>query len=237
MIALNGPEGQIIAATLELAKSKSWTEITLLDIAGAAGISLVDLRGQFTSKAEILSAFTKAIDDVVIAAPPRAEDGDTPRDRLFEVIMNRFDALAPYKQALKSITANGLPEPLQIRAVLSAQHWMLQAAGISTDGLRGAVRTAGLTSVYASVFRTWLDDDDAGLAPTMAKLDRKLRRGETTLGRVDDLACGAKGIIKRFSRLCCCGTSRARSTAPSNTTEADHAAVHEDNGVTIEPAV
>ena len=44
-----------------------------------------------------------------------------------------------------------------------------------------ALRVAGLGLTYASVFRTWLEDDDAGLARTMAALDRRLRRGQQTL--------------------------------------------------------
>jgi len=204
MIEFKGPEGQIIAATMELAKTRPWRDITMLDIAAAADISLVDLRERFTSKAAILSAFTRAVDDVVIAAPPAVEDGENARDRIFEVIMNRFDVLAPYKQALKSITACGIPEPLQICAVASAQYWMLQAAGVPTDGLRGNVRVAGLMSVYTSVFRTWLNDDEEGLARTMAKLDRRLRRGESSLRRADELAYGVARSGRRLCKMAAC---------------------------------
>ena len=63
---------------------------------------------------------------------------------------------------------------------------MLHAAGIGTDGVEGGLKVAGLASVYASVFRTWLDDDDPGLARTMAALDRRLRRGERTYARIED---------------------------------------------------
>ena len=42
------------------------------------------------------------------------------------------------------------------------------------------MRVAGLGMIYASVFGIWLEDDDPGLARTMAALDRRLRRGERT---------------------------------------------------------
>ena len=64
---------------------------------------------------------------------------------------------------------------------------MLQAAGIGTDGAAGALRVAGLGLTYASVFRVWLEDDDPGLARTMAALDRRLRRGESTLGGLEQV--------------------------------------------------
>ena len=66
-------------------------------------------------------------------------------------------------------------------------HWMLQAAGIGTDGVGGGLRVSGLAMVYASVFRIWLEDDDAGLARTMAALDRRLRRGERTVRNVEQV--------------------------------------------------
>ena len=44
------------------------------------------------------------------------------------------------------------------------------------------------------MFRTWLDDDDAGLARTMAALDRRLRRGESTIKSFDDAVAGATRI-------------------------------------------
>ena len=54
---------------------------------------------------------------------------------------------------------------------------------------------AGLGLTYASVFRTWLEDDDPGLARTMAALDRRLRRGERTLGGIE----GVAAALNRFA--------------------------------------
>ncbi len=204
MIIFDGPRGQIIAAALELAKSGNWATLSLLQIAQKADLSLVELRTHFSSKGAILTAFMRLVDDAVVAMPPRAEDGEGARDRLFEVIMNRFDVLAPYKQALKSIAADPIPTPSQVRALACSQHWMMQAAGLSTDGLRGDIRIAGLMGLYISVFRTWLKDDDDGLARTMAKLDRRLRRGESSLQQLDELACGARKSAKRLASIMCC---------------------------------
>ncbi len=204
MIVFDGPRGQIIAAALDLAKDEGWSKLSLLQIAQKAELSLVELRTHFSSKGAILTAFMRLVDDAVIAKPPRAEDDESARDRLFEVIMNRFDVLAPYKPALKSIAADPVPTPSQIRALACSQHWMMQAAGLSTDGLRGDIRIAGLMGVYVSVFRSWLSDDDEGLARTMAKLDRRLRRGESSLQQLDELACGAKKSAKRLASVACC---------------------------------
>lgn len=226
MIDLSNPKGRLLAAALDLAKTSDWREITILQIAQGANMSLHDFKQQFTGKSDLLRYFAQAVDDAVIKSPPAREDGETPRDRLFEVIMNRFDVMAPYKQALKSIVRDGGLSPRQLQAVCNSQYWMLQAAGIATDGIRGQARVAGLMAVYAAVFRKWLDDDDAGLARTMAALDRRLRRGETTLARIDDACAGLSGALKGLrSFACCCGGRRADDTA-----EADGEVVQDAGG-------
>jgi hypothetical protein len=94
---------------------------------------------------------------------------------------------------------------------------MLEAAGISTDGAAGAMRVAGLGMAYAWVFRTWLEDDDPGLAKTMAALDRRLRRGERALGSIEHLNtalsrfAAALGELRRSA-----AGGRSKSGAPAD---------------------
>jgi hypothetical protein len=114
--------------------------------------------------------------------------------------MNRFDALAPYRPALKSIAESWPTHPALVHALVGSSAWMLRAARIEPDGIDGRVRTAGLSAVYASAFRTWLDDDDPGLARTMAALDRRLRRGERSLQTYDDIKSRLCSIACAFAR-------------------------------------
>ena len=58
------------------------------------------------------------------------------------------------------------------------------------------LRVAGLASIYAKVFRVWLDDSSPGLDRTMAALDRRLKAGEEWLSRVE-LTC------ESFCRFAC----------------------------------
>jgi ubiquinone biosynthesis protein COQ9 len=195
MIDETTEKGRIIAAAMRLAAERPWNEVSLLDIAEAAGMRLVDMKSHFFSKGAILAAFARGVDDDMLRRVPARTEGQAARDTVFEVVMSRFDALAPYKAALRSITRSGAMDPNLLRAFLATQHWMLQASGVSTEGLGGCVRLAGLGSVYASVMQTWLDDDDPGHSRTMAALDRRLRSGERTLRVVDD----AIGFAERFA--------------------------------------
>jgi hypothetical protein len=51
--------------------------------------------------------------------------------------------------------------------------------------------------LFASVLRTWVNDEDPGQARTMAALDRALARGQRFVGILDDLCA----IPSRLSRL------------------------------------
>jgi AcrR family transcriptional regulator len=178
MLDLNTEKGRFISAALALAAEKSWDDVTLSDIAARAGATLVGLKAHFSSKSGILAAFIDLVDDEVLSRAPAREEGQAKRDVLFEVVMSRFDVLAPWKPAIRSIAMSRSVDPALIARGLAASRWMLEAAGIGAGGLDGMTRAAGLASVYGSVFRIWLEDDDPGLARTMAALDRRLRRGE-----------------------------------------------------------
>jgi AcrR family transcriptional regulator len=194
--------GKIIEAALRLAGERGWSALSFDEIAGAAGYNLAEFRQEFQSKSQILSAFTREIDDAVLAKVGRPEQGTAARDRLFDVLMTRFDVMAPYKPALRRIMSDLRYRPgeslVQAGVAGRSIYWMLAAAGLDADGPRGAVRVPGVMGIYAHAFDTWLEDDDPGMARTMAALDSRLRRGESIARRVDDMLAAAS---KMFSSL------------------------------------
>jgi AcrR family transcriptional regulator len=211
-------KGRILNAALASAAQKDWAKVTLLDVAESANLRIGDMRGEFNSKDAILAALLRAVDDEVLKQAPRRAEGQGSRDALFDIVMTRFDVLAPYKAALKSIYASGAADFALAGPYLSSQHWMLQAAGIGTEGPLGGLRVSGLALIYASVFRTWLDDDDPGLARTMAALDRRLRRGEAAVrtfeqvgGAAYQLASDTRGFLRTVLRA---AAGRGTDTGP-----------------------
>ena len=213
MIDQSTPKDRIIESALRLAAEKPWNEIAMLDIAEAAGVTLAEMKAAFPSKAAILMGFSRAIDDVVLKGVTKRTPGSPARDALFEVLMSRFDAMQPYRHGLRSIVGAGLPDMAMMQRLFSSQAWMLNAAGVPLNGVGGTVRVFGLTSVYASVFRTWLDDDDVGQARTLAALDRRLRRGEGSLATLDSVCSSMTGMFDLLRGR--------RTTKPSATTGDD----------------
>jgi len=192
------PREQIIAALMELLAERSLGSIGLAEVAERAGVSLGTLRETYDGKLGILADWSRRLDVAVLEQGP-AEEGEGARDRLFEVLMRRFDALSPYKAALRGLARSArrdLGLACALEAILArSQKWMLVAAGIHKQGPLGRVAIRGAELVYLEVMRTWLDDDDPGLARTMAALDRSLRRGERAMQWLDDLC----GFVPRFA--------------------------------------
>lgn len=182
------PEEKIVNAALRLAATRGWRELSLADIAKAAKVSLADLSTLFSSKTAIVVAYGRRIDAKVLENAS-AEDmsGEAPRDRLFDVLMMRFDAMAGEKEALKRIAADIRRDPIAsaplARPLLQSMGWMLEAAGIDSSGLAGALRVRGLALVWGAAFRVWLADGE-DQSKTMAELDRRLRDGAALLERV-----------------------------------------------------
>ena len=181
---------KIIAAFMALLAEKRFEEIGFGEIAARSGLTLANCRTAFGSTLGIYAAHVKELDRKVLAGASRDMAEEPPRERLFDVLMRRIEVMAPYREAtrslLKSVSRNpGLALALNGFAARS-QAWMLTAADIDAAGPRGMVRAQGLAVLFASVLRTWVDDENDN-ARTMAALDRALARGQRWSGMLDDL--------------------------------------------------
>jgi len=177
-------EGKLIDAALALAARQGWRRTRLSEIAAEAGLALADAHALHATKLGILDAFMRRVDRAVLEGAAPAED-EKWRDRLFDVLMRRFDALQPHRPALAAIIRDSVGDPLALFgafSLLRSMAWMLEAAGLSAAGWRGRLRTNLLAGLYVSVFQAFLADDSADLTKTMAALDQRLRRAESFLG-------------------------------------------------------
>ena len=190
-----------VRAALELATGRDWGDVTLADIAKQAGLDLADLRREFACKSDILRAFQSEVDAEVLAKAKPAPTQESVRDRVFDMLMTRFEVMGPYKPALKRIACYLRCRPgeasLLACSSLATQYWMLAGAGAKLDGARAAVRVAGLTAIYSKAFRVWLEDSSPSLDKTMATLDRGLSNGERTLQNMEKVCSTLCGFMPR----------------------------------------
>jgi len=197
-----------IDALMALLAEQSFEQIGLAEVAGRAGIKLSQLRTEFGSTLAILGAHIKDIDRAVLSGGDADMEGEPPREKLFDVLMRRLEALAPYKDAVRSLMRSARRNPalaLALNAMAArSQRWMLEAAGIGASGPRGALRAQGAALMFARVLGVWFDDDEPGLDRTMAALGRGLASAERWDGFVGDLcalpACILRGPRRRHHR-------------------------------------
>lgn len=208
-----------IQALMALLAERRFEDIGLAEIAGRAGLSLSQLRGEFGSTLAIFGAHIKDVDRKVLDGIDRDIADEPARERLFDVLMRRLEVLAPHKAAIASLMEStrrnaGLALALNGMA-LRSQRWMLTAAGIGTQGPRGLLRVQGAALLFAQALTVWVDDNEPGLDRTMATLDRGLASAERWSGFIDDLCC-IPAILGR-------GLRRRRRPVDEGPAEADAA--------------
>jgi hypothetical protein len=202
------PEDAVIEAAMRLAATRPWRQVRLQDIAGEAGLTLADLAAVAVDKTDILRLFSRRMDRALLRSLEASPVEGEPQDRLFDVIMRRFELMAPYRKAIASILDSPPEAPVDwVRLADSAfttQGWILAAAGIDDDGTRRLIKLNGLAWVYGKALRVWAREEDAGMPRTMATLDRSLREGgewlkraETPIAFLVALKGLAKGLVKR----------------------------------------
>lgn len=173
---------RLVTAVMTAAGAGGWENLSLQDIAGVCDVPLSVLHEYFEDKTDILVAFGRMIDRKVLENIEAAHEGSSQKDILFDVFMDRFEALNEYRGGVCAVLRSFRFDPKQ--AVISLPHlcrsmtWMLEAAGVETLGLRGALKVTGMTGIYLRVLKVWSEDESADMAATMAALDKALSRAE-----------------------------------------------------------
>jgi ubiquinone biosynthesis protein COQ9 len=193
------PKDVVIDAMMDVVARDGWLAATLAAVAAEAGQPIADVAALFGNRFNILAAFGRRAD---LAALKEAEDeggSQAVRDRLFAILMARFDALAPFKSAVQRLAKASRTDPglaaFFLRQLPCSLALVAEAAGVSSTGWFGMARVKALSVLYIGVTRTWLADDSPDLSKTMAALDQALARADRWESQVARL-CRQSGTIK-----------------------------------------
>ena len=180
------PEDKLIDAALALAAEKPWSRVTMTDIASAAGVSLTEAYDAFSCRALLIVALIRRHDRAMLAGDDPSLAEESRKDRLFDAIMRRLEAMRLQKAGLKSMTTGAVGDMDTLLAVgpsmIKSAKWMLRAAGVSADGPIGFVRSKVVLAVYAVTVQAFMADESDDLSSTMATLDKALKRAGSVLG-------------------------------------------------------
>jgi AcrR family transcriptional regulator len=191
------PTERLITAALGLAIEQGWRRIGMAEIAEAAGLSLQETYAVARSKHAILGALRRQVDEAMLAGG--VVGGDSPRDRLFDVLMRRFDALRPYRAGLQAILRDSVGSPAllgMLPGLLRSMGWTLTAAGLPAAGVRARLARRVVGAIYVSLLPGFLRDDSRDLGSTMAALDKRLRQVESVFSALGPILSARRRSAK-----------------------------------------
>jgi hypothetical protein len=178
---------RLASAGFDLAEEALFETVSLRAISDRAGVTLADCAANGVTRARLLAAMDRDADHQMLESACHISLADPARDRLFEIVIGRFDALEARRPAWTSILlaerGDMAAGAARIARRTRTARWALTAAGISDRGSVGLARTAGLSRILRLCEAAWLQDGP-DLSATMACLDRELAAGGQVLARL-----------------------------------------------------
>ena len=173
----------LVHGAFAVAAERGWSRVSVAEAARHENLPLDRARARFPARGVILLRFGSLADQAALAGAP--SEGPV-RDRLFDMLMRRIDALQSNRDGIlalfRYLPANPCAAALLAAANFRSMRWMLGGAGIEATGVRGRLRAKGLLAVWLATVHAWRGDTSEDLSATMAALDRALRRAEQVEG-------------------------------------------------------
>jgi ubiquinone biosynthesis protein COQ9 len=177
----------LMAAAFALAAERGWARLSVAAAARRAHLPLDRARRRFPGRGALLVRFGRMADQAALA---EVEEDETPHERLQGLLIRRIEVLQEYRTGilalLRALPADPALALFLTMANLRSMAWMLEAAGISSTGPAGVLRTKGLLGVWLWTVRAWQRDTSTYLDATQAALDRALMQAERWAGWLPD---------------------------------------------------
>jgi ubiquinone biosynthesis protein COQ9 len=174
--------GALRQALLELVESQGWIDLSFAEIAEKAGVPIAEAHRIYPSKTAVLLGLTRAVDERMLNSLSADPLEGSAKDRLFDIVMRRFDVLKADREAYRRLMRQLPATPSAFAALLCqlrrSLSLTLEAAGVSASGVKGALRLKGLLAIYVAGLRAFANDESEDLSKTMAEIDKRLGQAE-----------------------------------------------------------
>lgn len=184
------PALRLVEAVRVLLETGGIAALRLPRLAQQAGLDLVTTHRLAPTPLAALRMALAHIDAQVLAGGD-SDASEPARERLFDVMMRRYDALVPWRTALRRMLRSPPFDPFLAAGIAwnveRSMATMLEVAGIGASGLAGAARIRGLCLIHAGVLRHFVDDESEDLSATMKALDTRLRQAAPMASFLDRL--------------------------------------------------
>ena len=171
----------LIAALWRVIAAHGWPGLTMRRLAAEPGMDTATLRERFPTRLDVLLLHGRVMDQAVLAGTIPGQGGSA-RDRVFDVLMRRLDAMQPHREGILRLFEDMRRDPALALALAPhigiAMRWMLEAAEVEAKSCEARLLALGLTGVWLATIRAWARDDSPDMGSTMAALDSALDRAE-----------------------------------------------------------
>ncbi|MFM7610550.1 MAG: TetR family transcriptional regulator, partial [Alphaproteobacteria bacterium] len=146
----------LIAAFWRVIAAHGWPGLTMRRLAAEAGVEAATLRERFPTRLDVLLLHGRVMDQAVLAGTIPGQGGSA-RDRIFDVLMRRLDAMQPHREGILRLFEDMRRDPLLALALAPhigiAMRWMLEAAEVEAKSGEARVLALGLTGVWLATIR------------------------------------------------------------------------------------
>ena len=197
--AYTAQRGKIARAYITLA-GELGTKPNFGQLSEANDMSLADLRVLVADEFDLMEAFAAWL-DVELAKNVSVDHTMPKRERVLDVLMERFEIMAPYKDGIETlygIYKRDMSLALRLNCLANrSMGWVLTLSAQNPRGLLRDGLSQGLVLAYLATLPTWFEDEEEGLSKTMSKLDEELRKGENRLEKVTKVMSFIPGLGRK----------------------------------------
>ena len=172
----------ILDAWVHVITRDGWPQARIDAVARAAARGVDAVAEVAADRWEALRALDKRIERHALAEAASDPD-ESVRNRLFALLMGRFDAMQDQRDLARQLHEAARSDPALVLFVVTLLPPMVrrlgEAAGVDAGGLLGPLRIAALSALFVQVGHVWLSDESPDLSATMKALDTALARAES----------------------------------------------------------
>ncbi|OJX09855.1 MAG: hypothetical protein BGO77_05425 [Caedibacter sp. 37-49] len=168
-----------VETALEMLKDTSWDALTMEALAAKMSLTPIQLYTLFPTRCDLLKGIVQLLDEKMISLYQEGKESLSLHEKLFDIIMCRFEALESYKKALKNIFLTVWRDPISFPSgIFSGFHSMrliLETVGVPVEGIKGGLNIKILSFFYLYTLKIWFEDETQDMAKTLAQVDQGLK--------------------------------------------------------------
>lgn len=138
----------LLVAAFALIAEDGWDGLSFATLARRTGMPVTEVYRQLPTRGAVLRLLNRRIDQAMLEVDEAELVGLPPRDRAFELLMRRLEALVPFRPGLERLARVARRDPCVVLLTLCrldrSLAWLQDVAGLRRHGLRARIARRAL---------------------------------------------------------------------------------------------